>query len=162
MRATERGKIAGGAMRQRGLCARDIIRDGRHLNACFILARTQDLGQHIQLLVTRAQLQICAACIIPDGLTGNNVQQKVYMILCIATKTCSTYKLKRPHLGRAEAGCIEVRQPKLQVHQPRKDGHSRQTCSVQEVGDDLEGVALVNEELLALCGVVHLLGVLGH
>ena len=70
MRATERCKIAGGAMSQRGLCARDIICDGRHLDARLILARTQDLGQHIQLLVAGAQLQVCAACIIPDGLTG--------------------------------------------------------------------------------------------
>lgn len=36
------------------------------------------------------------------------------------------------------------------------------TCSIQEVGDDFERVALVNEKLLALCGVVHLLCVPGH
>jgi len=36
------------------------------------------------------------------------------------------------------------------------------TCSIQEVGDDFEGVALVNEKLLALCGVVHLLCVPGY
>ena len=36
------------------------------------------------------------------------------------------------------------------------------TCGVEEVGDDFEGVALVDEELLALGGVVHLLRVLAH
>ena len=72
MSATERSKIASGAMRKRGLCARDIICDGCHLDARLIFARTQDLGQHIQLLIAGAQLQICAACII--RLTSNKVQ----------------------------------------------------------------------------------------
>ena len=36
------------------------------------------------------------------------------------------------------------------------------TLVVQQVGDDLEVVALVDEELLALCAVVHLLCVLAH
>ena len=51
---------------------------------------------------------------------------------------------------------MEMRQLKHQVHQPRKDGHSRQTCSIQEVGDDLEGIALVDEKLLLLCVIVYL------
>ena len=36
------------------------------------------------------------------------------------------------------------------------------TCGIEEVGDNFEGVALVNEELLTLGGVVHFLRVLGH
>lgn len=36
------------------------------------------------------------------------------------------------------------------------------TCGIEEVGDNFEGVALVDEELLTLGGVVHLLRVLGH
>lgn len=43
-----------------------------------------------------------------------------------------------------------------------KEARETITCSVEQVGDDLEGVALINEELLALGGVVHLLRVLGH
>ena len=42
-------------------------------------------------------------------------------------------------------------------------GRSKQcTCSIQQVGDDFEAVALVYEELLPLGAVVHLLGVLGN
>jgi len=42
-------------------------------------------------------------------------------------------------------------------------GRSKQcTCSIQQVGDDFEAVALVYEELLPLSAVVHLLSVLGH
>ena len=37
--------------------------------------------------------------------------------------------------------------------------HHRCTCSVQQVCDDFEAVALVNQELLALGAVVHLLSV---
>ena len=37
------------------------------------------------------------------------------------------------------------------------DAVSMLTCIVQQVGDDLEGIALVNQELLPLCRVVHLL-----
>lgn len=36
------------------------------------------------------------------------------------------------------------------------------TCGIQQVGDDLEAVALINEKLLPLSAVVHLLGILGH
>lgn len=43
-----------------------------------------------------------------------------------------------------------------------QQGHGRSTCGVQQVGDDLEAVALINEELLPLGAVVHLLRVLGH
>ena len=42
-------------------------------------------------------------------------------------------------------------------------GRSKQcTCSIQQVGDDFEAVALVYEELLPLSAIVHLLSVLGH
>ena len=38
----------------------------------------------------------------------------------------------------------------------------QQTCCVKEVGDDFEAVALINQELLPLGAVVHLLCVFGH
>ena len=127
MRATERGKIAGGAMRQRGLCACDVIRDGRHLDARLILTRTQDLGQHIQLLIAGAQLQICPACIIPNRLTGNDMQQKLYLILCIASSHQGLLSFEskgKQHQGQEEAGSMDVKQLKPQARQPRRDGEA--------------------------------------
>ena len=36
------------------------------------------------------------------------------------------------------------------------------TCGIQQVSDDLEAVALINEELLPFGAVIHLLRVLGN
>ena len=41
-------------------------------------------------------------------------------------------------------------------------GEGSSTCGIQQVGDDLEAVALVNQELLPFGAVVHLLRVLGN
>ena len=42
-----------------------------------------------------------------------------------------------------------------------QQGEGSGTCGVQQVGDDLEAVALVNQELLPFGAVIHLLRVLG-
>ncbi len=65
MRSAQSGQVAGGALCQRALSTNDVIANGRHLNACLVLARAEHLRQDVQLLIPRAQLQICATCSHP-------------------------------------------------------------------------------------------------
>ena len=70
MSATKGGQVACGALSQRCLRPSDVISKWRNLDTCFILSCAQHLGEDIKLLITGAQLQICATCSVQPQSSG--------------------------------------------------------------------------------------------
>ena len=108
------------------------------LLCCITSASCQHLRQNVKLILLGGELQLKATC-------GKQLQ---YINMC--SKYCCV-----------KSGSLQVERQAGGLGTGR-GWQCGFTLVVQQVGDDLEAVALVDEELLALGAVVHLLCVLAH